>query len=294
MSAHYAVIGHPISHSLSPRIHQYFAQQTKQDVLYSAVLAPLDGFAASVKKFRLNNGQGANVTVPFKVEAYQLADQRTPRAQLAHAVNTLSWQVDAQGHEQLLGDNTDGVGLVRDLTDNLQLNLAQARILILGAGGAVRGVLAPLLTAGAHLVISNRTPARAFDMISQFAHLGPIRFITDQPALSNQSQVSNQSSTTAQPAKAFDLVINATSASLQQTLPHCEPQWISPQTVCYDMVYAQHPTPFMQFAANQGAQRCFDGLGMLIEQAAEAFFIWRGIRPDTAALINTRLMGVMN
>jgi shikimate dehydrogenase len=282
MSAQYVVIGHPVNHSLSPRIHQYFAQQTEQDLVYTPLWAPLDGFAAGVKKFRLEGGEGANVTVPFKMEAYQLADQLTPRAQLAQAVNTLSWQIDAQGREQLLGDNTDGVGLLRDLTDNLQLNLQQSHILILGAGGAVRGVLAPLLTAGARLVISNRTPARAFDMISQFAHLGPITFITDHPLKPDQS------------SKAFDIIINATSASLQQALPHCEPRWISANTVCYDMVYAKQPTPFMQFAAAHGAQRCMDGLGMLIEQAAEAFFVWRGIRPDTKPLVSSRLLGLID
>jgi shikimate dehydrogenase len=263
----YAVIGHPVAHSLSPRIHQYFAQQTQQPLTYQALLAPLDGFAASVKKFREQGGVGANVTVPFKVEAYHLAQQLTPRAQLAKAVNTLAWQADGQ----LLGDNTDGAGLLRDLTHNLNLDLKTARILILGAGGAVRGVLAPLLEAGAQLVISNRTPERAFDMISQFAQLGNITFISDQPHT------------------AFDIIINATSASLQQDLPHCETTWISPTTVCYDMVYAAEPTPFMQFATAHSATRCVDGLGMLIEQAAEAFFVWRGVRPDTEELIKTRL-----
>ncbi len=280
MSASYGVVGHPIKHSLSPRIHQYFAEQTGQDMMYSALLAPLDGFAECVKKFRVNGGQGANVTVPFKVEAYQLADEHTSRAKLAQAVNTLSWQmnaqVDGQVKEKLIGDNTDGVGLLRDLTDNLQLDLQGARLLILGAGGAVRGVLGPLLAAGAQIVISNRTPERAFDMISQFAHLGNVTFITDNPSIT------------------FDLIINATSASLQQDLPRCEPQWINAQTVCYDMVYADKPTPFMQFAAARGAERCVDGFGMLIEQAAEAFFVWRGVRPDTSELIRTRLVGLMN
>ncbi len=278
MSASYGVMGHPIKHSLSPRIHQYFAEQTEQDMVYSALLAPLNGFADCVKKFRVDGGQGANVTVPFKVEAYQLADELTPRAKLAQAVNTLSWQmnepVDGQVKEKLIGDNTDGVGLLRDLTDNLQLDLQGARLLILGAGGAVRGVLAPLLEAGAQIVISNRTPARAFDMISQFAQLGSITFISDQPVTT------------------FDIIINATSASLQQDLPHCEPQWITPKSVCYDMVYADTPTPFMQFAEAQGAERCIDGLGMLIEQAAEAFWIWRGVKPDTRELIKTRLSGL--
>lgn len=278
MSDAYAVIGNPIHHSMSPRIHAYFAQQTQQDLTYQALLAPLDGFAATLAQFHQQGGCGVNITVPFKVEAYKLAQKLSQRAQYAQAVNTLIWQAD----NTLWGDNTDGVGLVRDLVSNLNIKLQGGRVLILGAGGAVRGVLAPLLAAGANLTLHNRTAARALELIKQFAGLGEICLIGAASPADSDTQVHS-----------FDIIINATSASLQQSLPDFDASWIAPHTLCYDMVYANQPTAFMQFAQQAGASRCVDGLGMLIEQAAEAFYLWRQVRPNTTELVCTRLHGLL-
>ncbi len=260
MTDRYAVFGHPIAHSKSPLIHAAFARQTGQDMTYEAILAPLDGFAASVAAFIDADGRGANVTVPFKEEAFRLAGHLTPRARRAGAVNTLVFNGDG-----ILGDNTDGAGLVADLTRNLHRELAGRRILLLGAGGAARGVIEPLLDqAPAALVIANRTVGRAQELAELFDRgIRACGFdALDTP---------------------FDLVINATAASLAGELPPLSPQAFTPDTLAYDMMYGRD-TPFLAFARTLGAATA-DGLGMLVEQAAEAFHLWRGIRPDTAPVI---------
>jgi len=261
----YAVIGNPISHSKSPIIHSHFAAQTAQDMRYETRLAPLDGFVQSVKDFQKAGGRGLNVTVPFKLEAYELADIISPRAQRAGAVNTLIFHPD--GHIE--GDNTDGVGLVRDLLFHA-VKLTDADILILGAGGAVRGVLAPLLAElPASLVIANRSADKAAQLAHDFAGLGQIIKGCDYDELSG---------------KHFDLIINGTSASLSGELPPLSDDLLEPGGVAYDMAYGNEPTAFQRWAQAHGAGLALDGLGMLLEQAAESFYLWRGVRPDTQAL----------
>lgn len=264
----YAVVGHPISHSKSPRIHSLFARQTGQAVEYTAIQAPLDGFADTVRQFFARGGKGLNVTVPFKEEAWRLAERRTARAELAGAANTLFQDPDGA----LVADNTDGVGLVRDLTVNHDVALGGRRLLVLGAGGAVRGVLGPLLAERPmELVIANRTLAKAEALARLFAReadstrLGACGFET--------------------PAAPFDLIINGTSASLQGDLPPLSAHVIGADTVVYDMMYSLQTTTFNQWALAQGATRVHDGLGMLVEQAAESFRVWRGVRPETAPVI---------
>ena len=259
MTDRYAVFGHPIAHSKSPQIHAAFARQTGQDMSYEAILAPRDGFAASVAAFIAAGGRGANVTVPFKAEAYRLASRLSPRAQHAGAVNTLVFD------DGILGDNTDGAGLVADLTRNLRCALAGKRILLVGAGGAARGVIAPLLDqTPAEFVIANRTVSRAQELADLFGRgVRACGFdALDMP---------------------FDLVINATSASLAGELPPLSPRIFTAGTLAYDMMYGRD-TPFLAFARSHGAATA-DGLGMLVEQAAEAFYLWRGVRPDTAPVI---------
>jgi shikimate dehydrogenase len=260
MTDRYAVFGHPIAHSKSPQIHAAFARQTGQDLTYEAILAPLDGFADSVAQFISAGGRGANVTVPFKEEAFRLANRLSPRAQRAGAVNTLSFDADG-----ILGDNTDGAGLVADLTRNLHCTLAGKRILLLGAGGAARGVIEPLLEQKpSALVMANRTVSRAQELAELFGHgVSACSFdAVDTP---------------------FDLVINATAASLAGERPPLSPCVFTPDTLAYDLMYGRD-TPFLAFARTHGAATA-DGLGMLVEQAAEAFYLWRGVRPDTAPVI---------
>lgn len=261
MTDRYVVIGNPIAHSKSPHIHARFAQQTGQDIGYDRLLAPLDGFDASVRDFIAGGGCGANVTVPFKLAAFALADELSPRAQAAGAVNTLKFS-----HGRISGDNTDGVGLVRDMVMNAGATVVGARILLLGAGGAARGVILPLLEQQPGcIVIANRTLSKAEALVTQFAHsaatLSAARFDDLQDP--------------------FDIVINATSASLSAELPPVPASAFSSATFAYDMMYGAAPTVFLQMAASHGA-RVRDGLGMLVEQAAESFFVWRGVRPDTA------------
>lgn len=257
----YAVVGHPISHSKSPRIHSLFAEQTGQALEYTAIQAPLGDFAGTVNTFFERGGKGLNVTVPFKEEAWSLVEERTPAAEAAGAVNTL--YLDEQ--QRLCGDNTDGPGLVRDLTVNHGLDLKDMSILVLGAGGAVRGILAPLIAQQPlRIVIANRTPSKAENLAGLFAGTLPIRGCGFDEAV-----------------ETFDLVINGTSASLQGDLPPLTPSVIGPKTVSYDMMYGPELTPFNRWASDQGAGQVIDGLGMLVEQAAEAFARWRGIRPDT-------------
>lgn len=262
----YAVIGNPIAHSKSPQIHAAFARQTGQALRYEALLAPVDGFAPAVADFRAHGGRGMNVTVPFKLEAFALAERHTPRAQAAGAVNTLAFGADG-----ILGDNTDGAGLVRDLTTNLDFALAGRRILLLGAGGATRGVLLPLLDSRpASLTIANRTVAKAQALAELFTpHAG-------------RAQV-DACGFDALAGRRFDLVINATAASLAGELPPLPPGLYAEGALAYDMMYGRGHTPFMRAALADGAARVADGLGMLVEQAAESFALWRGVRPDTAA-----------
>ncbi|OYY75462.1 MAG: shikimate dehydrogenase [Gammaproteobacteria bacterium 28-57-27] len=273
---HYAVIGNPISHSKSPRIHTQFAAQTGQNMRYDALLAPLDDFYQSVKDFQNAGGRGMNVTVPFKLEAYALADRLSPRAERAGAVNTLVFQADGS----IEGDNTDGVGLVRDLQYH-DVTLKDANILILGAGGAVRGVLAPLLaTHPASLVIANRTAERAQQLAHDFADLGTQ---VSSQAISQASQIHGCGYDELN-GKIFDVIINGTSASLGGELPPLPEKLLQPGGVAYDMAYGNEPTAFQRWAQARGASLALDGLGMLLEQAAESFYLWRGVRPDTQAL----------
>lgn len=261
----YAVFGNPVAHSRSPAIHTAFAAETGQDLRYEARLAPRDDFAQAIAEFVLAGGRGANVTVPFKEEAFRLATRLSERAARAGAVNTLTFN----GGE-ILGDNTDGAGLVADIVDNLGYALAGRRILLLGAGGAARGVIAPVLAIGpASLTIANRSVGKAEDLAANFGDLAEIRALSF-------AQLAG---------KSFDLVVNATSASLSgESLPL--PSGIfGAGSLAYDMMYGKGETPFMVLARAQGAARCADGLGMLVGQAAEAFHVWRGVRPATAPVL---------
>ena len=272
MTDHYAVMGNPIAHSKSPRIHSLFAEQTGEDIDYRAILVDMDGFADAVDTFRKEGGIGLNVTVPFKQQAWALATRRSPRAELAGAVNTLTMDHDGT----LVGDNTDGAGLVRDLQNNHGATLAGKRVLLLGAGGAARGVLEPLLgEKPALLVIANRTPAKAVELARLFCTLGHIEGC-------GLEDVAGQS---------FDIAINATAASLAGDVPAISGDAITPDSWCYDMMYGDKPTAFMEWANAQGATRVMDGLGMLVEQAAESFYGWRKVRPDTAPVIEALKKG---
>lgn len=263
MTDHYAVFGNPIAHSKSPLIHAAFARQTGQDMDYTALLAPLDGFVECVAAFRAGGGAGANVTVPFKEQAYALASRRSARAEVAGAVNTLHFK-----GSEIYGDNTDGVGLIVDLTRNLGVTLEGRRILLMGAGGAARGVVLPLLEhQPAALFIANRTPERAKELAARFQHLGHVE----------------GGGYDAVDGARYDLVINATAASLASELPPLPERIFAADAFAYDMMYGRD-TPFLALARQAGA-RTADGLGMLVEQAAEAFWLWRGVRPDTAPVI---------
>ncbi len=262
----YAVIGHGLSHSRSPQIHSLFAQSTGQSMSYGLIDVPAAQFAAAARDFFAGGGRGLNVTVPHKEAALTLAGPLTPRARRAGAVNTLAAGPGADA-AALLGDNTDGAGLVRDLTVNLGYALTGARVLLLGAGGAARGVIAPLLQGGVgELKIQNRTPARARQLAQEFADLGPV----------SEDGASGE---------AFELIINATSASLHGEVPLIAPQACGPRTLCYDLAYGAGDTAFMRWARAAGAAGAMMGLGMLVEQAAESFLLWRGVRPDTAPVL---------
>jgi shikimate dehydrogenase len=261
----YAVIGHPVKHSLSPFIHGLFAKQTHQHLTYRLLEVEPDQLRDSVQRFFDDGGKGLNVTVPHKQAICALVKHRTPRAEIAGAVNTVA----AQG-AGLLGDNTDGAGLITDLTRNLDFPLLDQRILILGAGGAARGALGPLLAAApAYCEVANRNADRARDLTEEFAALGEVRGCGFDEI-------------TAQP---FDLILNATSASLQSAVPPIPAGAVAPTTLCYDMVYGKEDTAFTTWAKLAGAGRCELGWGMLVEQAAEAFLLWRGMRPDTAPVL---------
>ncbi len=265
MTDRYAAIGNPISHSKSPFIHQEFARQTGQEIVYEAILAPLDGFAATVKEFRTSGGMGANVTAPFKLEAYALATDRTERARLAGAANVLKFE-----EHEILADNVDGVGLVRDIQVNLGVALGGTHILLLGAGGAARGLLLPLLQQEPRLLtIANRTMVKAHALREEFACYGNI-------VARGCSELADET---------FDVVINATSASLRGEAPVVPQAALTRCALAYELAYGKGLTPFLRLARDTGAGRLVDGTGMLVEQAAESFFIWRGIRPKTEALI---------
>lgn len=262
----YAVMGNPIAHSKSPLIHRQFAEQTGQALAYDTILVDVGRFAEAIDAFRATGGKGLNVTVPFKQDAWRLATRRTPRAERAGAVNTLWWDTD----DRLCGDTTDGVGLVRDLRANHGIELEQRRVLLVGAGGAARGVIEPLLAERpATLVIANRTPGRAHELAAIFGGLGPVAGCGFE-ALAGQ---------------AFDLVINATAAGLAGEVPPLPESVFASGACAYDMMYGSEPTAFVRWSLARGCATALDGLGMLVEQAAEAFFIWRGVRPDTAPVI---------
>lgn len=261
----YAVFGHPVSHSKSPFIHTLFARQTQQPLTYERIEAPVDGFAEALAQFFRDGGRGCNVTVPFKEEAFALVQQKSPRAELAGAVNTLKLTDDGI----LLGDNTDGAGLVHDLKMH-QIELSGAHILLLGAGGAARGVLGPLLEQKpAHLVVANRTFAKAQMLADRFVEWGPLE-ACEFADLDGH----------------FDLIINSTSASLSGELPGIPERLFHDDVSVYDMMYGKDDTAFNAWARQHGVLRIMDGLGMLVAQAAESFAIWRGIRPGTRQVIS--------
>ena len=264
MTDRYAVIGNPIEHSKSPQIHAMFAEQTHQDLEYGRILST--DFDQDARKFFAEGGLGLNITVPFKEDAWRLSDEHSERAEMAQAVNTL---IPLPGG-RLLGDNTDGVGLVTDLQNNHGCVLEGAEILLLGAGGASRGVLRPLLESSPkRLVIANRTGPKAVALAEQATGLGTVEGC-GLDGLSGQQ---------------FDLIINGTSAGLEGKAPNLPNEVLKPAGWTYDMMYGDEPTAFVLWGQAQGASKAMDGLGMLVEQAAEAFLLWRGVRPDTGPVI---------
>jgi len=253
----YAVVGNPIAHSRSPEIHLRFAAQMKQKIGYERIEAPIDGFEEKALALRDAGYRGLNVTVPFKLDAAKLANELTPRARIAGAVNTLKFDGDT-----IIGDNTDGIGFVRDVTERLKFGLGDCAVLVLGAGGAVRGLLGSLLDASPRwLAVANRSHQRAEELAEDFG-VEAIHF----------DEI---------PAEHFDLIVNGTTTGLHHEAPAIDPETFNDCVLAYDLVYAADPTPFMQLAKSGGAKQVVDGLGMLIEQAAESFLLWRGIRPET-------------
>lgn len=268
MTDRYAVIGNPVEHSLSPLIHAEFARAAGQDIAYGRILATLDGFRTAALEFREAGGQGLNVTLPFKHEAWRLADTHAGHAQAAGAVNTLGFE-----RKRIIGHNTDGIGLVRDLTVNLDCPIRARRVLLAGAGGASYGVVEPLLRELPQtLVVANRTAEKAVALVG---HFEKFRNLAANGVVASPYEALD--------GGRFDIVINATSAGLSNAMPPLPGGVFAPGALAYDMVYGRR-TPFMKFAADEGA-RAADGLGMLVEQAAESFFIWRGVRPETKPVI---------
>lgn len=264
--AQYAVVGDPIAHSKSPLIHTRFAEQTGQTMAYGAYAISRENFAQFVSDFFAHGGSGLNVTLPHKEAAFELAEQNSPRASLAGAVNTLY----VEGGK-LCGENTDGPGLVRDLCVNHGLDLENKSILMLGAGGAARGALAELINCRpAAITVLNRTLAKADSIRSDFAHVFNL-------TVGDYSHADQD--------RSYDLIINATSLSLSQELPPVSAAWVNKQTCCYDMMYGDRDTVFVSWGKDLGAALALDGLGMLVEQAAESFYLWRGVRPETKAVI---------
>lgn len=264
----FAVIGNPIAHSVSPRIHALFAKSLGQTIDYEKRLSPLDDFAGELTRFRDEGGVGANVTVPFKQQAFALSREASLRAQQAGAANFLMWRDD-----HWFCDNTDGAGLVRDIEVNLQRSIAQKSVLLIGAGGAARGVLGPLLLREpSRVVLVNRTTARAVELVAPYLQNHPVEAQTIEALTATSTR--------------FDIVINATSSSLSDTLPLPDHADIfSGDSLAYDMMYGKQPTAFMTWAREHGAARVSDGLGMLVEQAAESYVQWRGSLPEAAPII---------
>lgn len=267
----YAVAGNPVAHSRSPHIHSLFAQQTGQALDYGRLLCPLDGFSHEVTAFAASGAKGCNVTVPFKFEAFELASRRSPRAELAQAANTLRFDPEPQGG--WLADNTDGVGLVRDITVNAGVPMAGRRVLLLGAGGASAGVLGPLIEARpAEIVMANRTVEKAQAIVARHA---------DWAA---QHGVQLSASGLTETGTGFDVFINGTAASLAGSGVPVGPEVLKPGSLALDMMYGPAAQAFLDWARSHGAVPR-DGLGMLVEQAAESFALWRGVRPDTAPVL---------
>jgi shikimate dehydrogenase len=267
MTARYAVIGNPVAHSQSPRIHAMFARALREDVEYGTILGRPGRFADDVKAFRQSGGRGLNVTVPFKLDAFELATQRSERATQAGAVNTLKFD-----GECVIGDNTDGAGLVRDIRENLGFDIAGKRVLLMGAGGAARGALLPLLAERPmRIAIANRTAPKAQALAARF-----------EPLAAGVALLCGSYEDAGGP---FDLVINATSASLSNVLPPLSPDVFAKGALAYDMVYGERARLFLAYSLANGAARAADGLGMLVEQAAESFFLWRGVRPVTLPVL---------
>ncbi len=265
MTDQYAVFGNPISHSLSPIIHQQFALETHQDIAYHKIEVPKDKLEEYIQDFQDRGGKGLNITLPFKREAFSLTTINSTEATIAQAVNTLSFQKDGT----ILGYNTDGIGLIRDLMQNLHCMIVDKRILILGAGGAVRGILFPLLNqVPKQIVIANRTLESAKELERSMGSYGNIT-ATPLDGITGE----------------FDIVINGTSLGVSSNQISFDPKIITKETFCYDLIYGQELTPFLKWAVAHGAKRVADGMGMLVEQAAEAFFIWRGQKPDTGKVL---------
>lgn len=262
----YAVFGNPISHSKSPLVHSLFAKEFGINLEYRAIQVDIGGFEQAVSGFQANGGNGLNVTVPFKLNAWKIADELTDRARIAGAVNTLSFD-----YSSIKGDNTDGVGLVKDIETNLKVRLADLNILVIGAGGAVRGILAPVLDRNPHLItIANRTKGKADALVELFSDYGNIRSTALEHT--NRSQ--------------YDIIINATSTGIDGEVPSVPPEVFQGVSLVYDMMYGKAPTKMMEWADQNGAQRVSDGLGMLVEQAAESFSIWHNAVPSTQPVIS--------
>ena len=266
MTDRYAVFGNPIEHSKSPQIHTLFAEQTGEDLVYEKQLVALDGFSDAVHAFVAAGGKGLNITVPFKQQAYEIADRLSKRARQAGAVNTLIIHADGT----LEGDNTDGIGMMHDIVENQGWQVSGKNILVLGAGGAVRGVLGPLLAAKPNRVfIANRTLKKAQDLAQAFSREGNIEAVAFDQV----------------PHHAFDLIINGTSASISGDVPPIPTATVSAKTACYDMMYGKGKTAFLLWAEKQGCGKMADGLGMLVGQAAESFRLWRGKTPALAPVL---------
>ncbi|MEE9158541.1 MAG: shikimate dehydrogenase [Gammaproteobacteria bacterium] len=262
----YCVMGNPVAHSKSPLIHAAFAKQTGESIVYQAIFVERRRFPSALDAFQRAGGKGLNVTLPFKQEAWSLAQHRSQHANRACAVNTLWFDERGERH----GDNTDGAGLVKDILINHSGCIKGRDVLVLGAGGAVRGILEPVLAEGpVRLVLANRTVRKAEELISLFADLGELR-ACGYDALNSER---------------FNLIINGTSLSLEGKVPPLPDDILMPGGWCYDMMYADEPTAFVRWADAHGAEKALDGLGMLVEQAADSFQLWRGIRPDTGPVI---------
>ncbi|CAB1274548.1 shikimate dehydrogenase [Candidatus Nitrosacidococcus tergens] len=262
----YGVMGNPIAHSQSPNIYTQFARQTKQNLIYKSILVELGNLRGAITDFYRQGGLGLNITIPFKKDAWQLVNHCSPQAQQARSVNTISIHSDGS----LFGDTTDGIGLIRDITQNHKKELKNQNILLLGAGGAAASVIEPILAQSpARLVIANRTSEKAAALAHKFSGLGRIIGGGYKELIGDS----------------FDFIINATATSLQKTLPPLPENLLNSNGWVYDMMYSNQPTVFMEWGKQQGAERTLDGLGMLVEQAAESFFIWHKIQPNTATII---------